>query len=247
MSPSGFYSGGISLKMGRPVVFLPRCDSTNIEAKILAEASTGPAGILVVTDEQNAGRGRLGRVWESKAGENLLFSLVLVPDVAPPQAPVCVLAWAAAMAEVLGCLVKWPNDLVTEEGQKLGGILAELSTDSSGLRFVVLGVGINVNQTDFSGLPDATSLALLSGEYQDRADLLARLVTAVEAVSTTVKPSLETWRARSHTLGCAVVVGDVRGLATDIREDGALLVDGVAVLTGDVQLVASVDAPSDWG
>ena len=103
--------------------------------------------------------------------------------------------------------------------------------------FVVLGVGINVNQVDFPGLPGATSLASIRGKPFDRAALLARLVAAVEAVDTDSPPGLEQWRERSHTLGKRVRVGDVQGLASDVREDGALLIDGQAVLAGDVQML----------
>jgi len=154
---AGFGPQTLAWRLGRPVHFFERCGSTNVEARAKAEAAAHPGGLLVVADQQEAGRGRLGRSWDTEAGTNLMFSLVLVPEVLPQLAPVCVLAWAAAMAEVLDCSVKWPNDLITAEGKKLGGILAELSAEAERVRFVVLGVGINANQVDFPGLPQATS------------------------------------------------------------------------------------------
>lgn len=193
----------------------------------------------MVANQQTAGRGRLGRTWDGEAGLNLMFSLVLEPPVIPQMAPVCVLAWAAAMAEVLECQVKWPNDLITRDGQKLGGILAELSAEAEQVRFVVMGVGINVNQDTFPGLPLATSVAAETGASADRAELLQRLVSAIESVDLSGGPSLELWRARSHTLGRRVRVGDVEGVAQDVREDGALLIDGHPVLAGDVEMVVS--------
>ena len=238
VSDVGFGRHTLGWRLGREVTFFEECGSTNAEARRLASARETPGGTLVVADGQTAGRGRLGRQWESGVGENLLFSLVLCPEVPPQLAPVCVLAWAAAMAEVLDCQVKWPNDLMTANGHKLGGILAELSAEAERVRFVVLGVGINVNQTAFPGLPLATSLARETGESHDRARLLARLVEAVEAVETTGQPDLSLWRARSHTLGRRVRVGDVEGIATDVRDDGALMVDGHPILAGDVSLVA---------
>lgn len=237
VSDAGFGRHTLGWRLGRDVTFYDECGSTNAEARRLANASDAPGGTLVVADAQTAGRGRLGRQWESSRGENLLFSLVLCPPVPPQHAPVCVLAWAAAMAEVLDCQVKWPNDLITAEGQKLGGILAELSAEAERVRFVVLGVGINVNQVSFPGLPLATSMALETDASHDRARLLARLVEAVEAVPTRGQIDLSAWRARSHTLGRRVRVGDVEGVATDVRDDGALLVDGQPVLAGDVALV----------
>jgi BirA family biotin operon repressor/biotin-[acetyl-CoA-carboxylase] ligase len=223
----------------RSVHFVEVCGSTNVEARRLAESSDSPAGLLVVADQQEAGRGRLGRRWDAEPGQNLLFSLVLQPTVLPQLAPVCVLAWAAAMAEVLDCKVKWPNDLVTPDGQKLGGILAGLTSEAEQVRFVVLGVGINVNQQSFPDLPFATSLSIIQGHAIDRAKLLGQLVTAIEAVPVHESPSLESWRARSHTLGRRVRVGDVEGVATEVRDDGALIVDGCAVLAGDVEMVES--------
>jgi len=235
---AGFGSHTLSWRLGRPVDFFQQCGSTNVEARGIAESRSDPAGILVVADQQEAGRGRLGRSWEAEPGKNLLFSLVMTPSVIPQLAPVCVLAWAAAMAEVLDCQVKWPNDLVTQDGNKLGGILAELSAEAERVRFVVMGVGINVNQTDFPGLPIASSLATEAGQSQDRAQLLSQLVTAIERVATDGRPSLEPWRARSHTLGRRVRVGDVEGVAEAIREDGALIVGGCPILAGDVELVS---------
>lgn len=233
----GFGPVSLTHALDRPVHFFSRCGSTNVEARrlLLDDPDSSP---LVVADAQDAGKGRLGRTWESAAGENLMFSMVLRPQVAPQRAASCVLAWAAAMAEVLDCQVKWPNDLITAEGLKIGGILAELQAEAEAVRSVILGVGINVNQRRFPGLPLATSLAIEAQEAQDRAGLLAGLVQAIEAVPTEGGPSLDPWRARSHTLGRRVRVGEVEGVAEGIRDDGALLVDGTPVMAGDVELLA---------
>ena len=239
VDPAGFGPQTLGWRLGRRVVFHDACGSTNIEARTLADSVDDPMGIVVVADQQHAGRGRLGRSWDTEAGQNLLFSLVLTPPVMPQFAPVCVLAWAAAMAEELDCLVKWPNDLVTRDGKKLGGILAELSSEAETIRYVVLGVGINANQRDFPGLPHATSLAAERGDSIDRAAWLARLVKAIEAVEIGRCPSLDGWRRRSHTLGKRVRVNGIEGVASDVREDGALIVDGQVILAGDVELVGS--------
>ena len=149
----------------------------------------------------------------------------------------CVLVWAAAIAEELDCLVKWPNDLITAQGLKLGGILAELSSEAERVRFVVLGVGINVNQREFPGLPGATSLANEMDQTFDRAELLGRLVRAIESVPVDGAPDLDPWRRRSHTLGKRVRVNGREGIAESVRDDGALVVDGEIILAGDVEMV----------
>jgi BirA family biotin operon repressor/biotin-[acetyl-CoA-carboxylase] ligase len=233
-SAAGFGEATLSWRCGRPVTFLPATDSTNIVARRLARQ--GDQRAVVVADYQTAGRGRRGRTWSSQPGDNLLFSLVLTPAVPPQHAPRCVLIWAAAMAAVLGVRLKWPNDLVDDDGNKLGGILAELEAEGEAVRFVILGVGLNVNQEHFEGLPQATSLRRLRGDRQDRAALLASLVAAVEGADV-AGGDLDGWRRVSHTLGRRVRVLDIEGVAEDVRDDGALIVDGQAVLAGDVELV----------
>lgn len=217
---------------GLPLVYLPEVDSTNRVARELARQ--GWAGV-VVADHQHAGRGRMGRSWDSEPGQNLLMSVVLSPPVPAKDAARCVLLWAAAIADALDIWVKWPNDLVDPRDQKLGGMLAELELDGERVRHIVLGIGLNVNQTTFPGLPGAGSLRLLRGGAQDRAQILGAVVAALLGADT--RGSLGLWRRRSRTLGRRVEVAGVVGVAEDVREDGALLVDGSAVLAGDVSLI----------
>ncbi|MDP6932128.1 MAG: biotin--[acetyl-CoA-carboxylase] ligase [Myxococcota bacterium] len=226
-----------------PLHFVHSCDSTNRQAARLAPQWThplGPSGLcgVVVADHQTSGRGRLDRTWNSEAGHNLLFSVVLRPPVPPVQAPRCVLAWAAALAEALDIHVKWPNDLIDTQDRKLGGLLAELETSSHQVQHLVLGVGVNANQVSFPGLPHAGSLALTRGQPIDRARTLTTLVRSLRACIVNTEDTLATWRSRNRTLGRRVRVGEIEGIAEGLREDGALLVDGRAVLTGDVQLVS---------
>ncbi len=111
----------------------------------MAEAE---AGTLVIADRQTAGRGRLGRRWASPAG-GLWFSLVLRPRIPPDRAPALALVAALDWAEVLAlrgvpARVKWPND-VWAEGRKIAGILTEMSAEADRVHWLVLGVGVNVN------------------------------------------------------------------------------------------------------
>ncbi len=243
VDPAGWGPSTLSWRTGRPVLHVPRCESTND----LARAAVQPAGSpqpVVVADHQTQGRGRLGRQWDAAPGESLLFSVVLRPDVPPAGAPRCLLLWAAAMAEALDLHLKWPNDLVSADGRKVAGILAELETRAEPfgqghrLQHIVLGVGVNVRQTAFPDLPNAASLAMLGRDTSDRAALLGRLIRAIDATSP--HESLDLWRARARTLGRRVRVGDIEGVATDVRDDGALLVDGQPILAGDVEMVGGL-------
>jgi BirA family biotin operon repressor/biotin-[acetyl-CoA-carboxylase] ligase len=109
---------------------------------------------------------------------------------------------------------------------------------------VVLGIGINVNQTEFPDeLPNPGSVALLRGP-QDRAELLGRVIQAIESRCAEVGAPgamLEAWRRRSVTLGKQVRVGEIEGWATDLRDDGALMLSTEsgprAILAGDVEMV----------
>jgi len=247
--PAGFGSATLSWRCARTVDFRETCASTNHEA-FQRGLGAAPGGTVVVADHQTGGRGRLGRRWESERGENLTFSLVLRPSLPPRDAPLLCLAAAVAVAEVLDERIKWPNDVLDGQGRKLAGILAEVHAEVDRLHFLVIGVGVNVNQQAFSDdLPDAASVCWRQGP-QDRAALLARLVETIEDTAVLVGSHtpqvLDRWRARSWTLGRRVRVGEagLEGQAVDLRDDGALLVatsQGLhPVLAGDVTLVAGL-------
>ncbi len=214
--------------------------STQTEARALAWQGA-PHGTVVLAERQTAGRGRLDRRWEAAPGLDLTFSVVLRPACAVREAPLLTLGAAAGLAEALDLRVKWPNDVVTAEGRKVAGLLAEMETEGDRVRFVVLGVGLNVNRTDFAGLPEASSLALERGAPVHREEVLERAVRAV--LGWCEHPGrLALWRARAHTLGRRVRVGGVEGMAESLRDDGALLVGGHVVTTGEVSLVGAFGA-----
>jgi BirA family biotin operon repressor/biotin-[acetyl-CoA-carboxylase] ligase len=141
-------------------------------------------GAIAVTEEQTEGRGRLGRRWEAAAGSSILVSVLLVPPVEPPRLPELSLvaggAVAQAIAEITGIepAIKFPNDLLIGM-RKVAGILAESSEGR-----VVLGIGVNVNQTaqelPADTLTPPTSLRVVLGEPVDRARLLAAILLHLE-------------------------------------------------------------------
>ncbi|MEC7242822.1 MAG: biotin--[acetyl-CoA-carboxylase] ligase [Myxococcota bacterium] len=232
----------------RDVRFHEVCESTQKEARIWADQGA-LTGSLVVANSQTAGRGRLGRSWHSAPGKNLAFSMVLRPPLRIQDAPLICLAAGVGLAEALNLSIKWPNDILDAEGRKIGGILAEMETHSGRLKHAVLGVGLNVNQTRFpESLPNPGSVAWLRGE-QDRAVVLQQCVFAVEKWCSELVSSpgrvLAQWRKRSAHLGKTVRVGDVKGIAEGVREDGALLIRTQAgevhpILAGDVEMVGQI-------
>lgn len=165
---------------GREIRFYEEISSTNIEAKKLAEEGE-PHGTLVVADKQNAGRGRRGKTWESPAGSSVYMTILLRPEFPPDKASMLTLLMALsvrnAVADVSGMEVqiKWPNDIVLH-GKKICGILTEMSAELDYIHYVVIGVGINVNQKTF---PEeihvtATSLFMESEKKHVRAALIER-------------------------------------------------------------------------
>jgi BirA family biotin operon repressor/biotin-[acetyl-CoA-carboxylase] ligase len=160
-----------------------KTDSTNRVAMELGYAGE-PEGAVVLAEEQTAGRGRAGRSWHSERGAGIYVTLLLRPRLAPVQVPLLtMLAGLSARATIeaqtgLHAELKWPNDLLLN-GAKAGGILTEMHAEPSLVRFLVLGLGINVNQqkfpADIAGL--ATSLRKESGKAHSRLELLVRLLT----------------------------------------------------------------------
>lgn len=149
-------------------------------------ADGAPDGAVVLAEYQTRGKGRHGRVWQAAAGQNLLFSVILRPALAPAKYGLLTLAGSLAVREAVAPLVaparvqiKWPNDILIE-GQKCCGILSESAIGPGAA--VVIGIGLNVNQSVFS--PDiaerATSMRLATGRTIDRASLMADVLRQLE-------------------------------------------------------------------
>lgn len=179
--------------LGQKIQFLPLTDSTQVAAVTLA-GENAPEGMLVVADQQLAGRGRHDHTWESPAGVNLYFSLLFRPKAWPLSRgnEIQFLA-AVAVAELLSdhCGVnmelKWPNDLWTAgpQGKKIGGMILSTTTRSNSMiDYVILGLGLNVNAEEQHFSPAvrtlATSIKLETGKTFDRAQLLGRLLAEME-------------------------------------------------------------------
>lgn len=171
---------------GKRIHHFFKIDSTNRVALELAHAGD-PEGTVVIAEEQTAGRGRAGRTWHSERAAGIYMTLLLRPPLSPVQAPLLTMlaglsAHAAIQAELnLNVDLKWPNDLVLG-GKKLGGILTEMHAEPSAVKFVIVGIGINVNQEKFPGELSAiaTSLRIESGRRLSRLELLSRLLREFE-------------------------------------------------------------------
>jgi len=171
---------------GKRVYHFFRTDSTNRVAMELGYAGE-PEGAVVLAEEQTAGRGRAGRSWYSERGAGLYATLLLRPKLSPAQAPVLTMlaglsAHTAILAQTgLAAELKWPNDLLLN-GKKLGGILTEMHAEPSTVRFVIVGIGINVNQEKFPAelTAIATSLRQETSRLHSRLEFLVKLLGQFE-------------------------------------------------------------------
>jgi BirA family transcriptional regulator, biotin operon repressor / biotin---[acetyl-CoA-carboxylase] ligase len=173
-----------TLFVGKNLVFVPDCHSTNSLAMELAQRSSAAEGTVVITDNQYSGRGQRGNLWISEPGKNLTLSILFKPTVRPDQQFILTQLVALGVADyvktkTLAVKIKWPNDILVNE-KKVCGILIESSLSGALVQFVITGIGLNVNQTIFQN-PKATSLKLETGKEFDLNVALNELLLAVEA------------------------------------------------------------------
>lgn len=173
--------------MGHEIVFYEETDSTNVRAKILGEEGK-KSGVLVIAEQQTGGKGRRGRGWVSPKRTGIFMSLMLRPEILARHASMLTLVSAVAVAKGINeignieCTIKWPNDIIIN-GKKVCGILTEMSTDMEEIQYVVVGMGINVNNKEFPQEIQsvATSLFLETGKEVERAKLVAGILKQFES------------------------------------------------------------------
>lgn len=225
--------------IGKNLIVLDSVTSTNDYLKKLG--SEGCAnGTVVATREQNKGKGRLGRVWQSKRDDNVMFSLLLRPNISPSEVatitPIAGLAVCKALREFTGLdfKIKWPNDIILGH-KKLVGILTEMSAEFDAVEYIVTGIGINVDQTNFPEeiAHKATSLLLETGRHYDKNKLLACVLAHLEEEFIRHNLELSPTAVEEYTSLCATIgksvtfkrnACDISGTAVGIAPSGELKV-----------------------
>jgi len=226
--------------IGEPRIEVEECESTQ-----LLLGPDDPEGAVAVADYQSAGRGRLGRSWVAPPGTAIHVSILLRPPLERKAAQLSLLGGLAAAEAVDAELefwrsaqIKWPNDVMVNR-RKVAGVLAEARDGA-----VVLGIGINVNQTREQLPPDArhpaASLRTVDGREHDRDALLADLLAQLDRL-------YAAWReggldavyhdlgARDFLRGRRVTVDGLSGVGEGIDRAGRLLVSGQAIESGEVE------------
>lgn len=239
------------VRLGHPIVYYPAIGSTNTHAAVLAREGAAD-GTLVTTDDQTAGRGRIGRTWKALPGRQLALSLILRP-VFPRH--FLMMASALAVTEAIENVtgleagIKWPNDVLVGE-HKVCGILIESSDD-----YAILGMGINVNGS-LAADPElsarATTLEQAAGHQISREAIAIELLRRLDPLYAALQSGggaaqqrvRDLWRARLAMLGRRVTIrqdsASLEGVAEDVTDGGALLVrrdDGAidTITWGDVE------------
>jgi BirA family transcriptional regulator, biotin operon repressor / biotin---[acetyl-CoA-carboxylase] ligase len=187
LSPSLLRRGLRNSPFGKHIYHFFKTDSTNRVALELGHAGE-PHGTVVVAEEQTAGRGRAGRSWHSEKTSGIYITVLLRPQISPLVAPLIPLLAGLAVREAvleetgLESDLRWPNDLLLG-GKKFCGILTEMYAEPSQVRFVIVGIGVNVNQTampaDLAAI--ASSLRMTSGKVHSRLQLMVRLLRHLDS------------------------------------------------------------------
>ena len=229
-------------RVGGHLVCLETVDSTNSEIKRRALAGA-PDGLAVLAEGQTGGRGRRGRSFVSPPGKGLYLSVLLRPHCPLAEVPTLT-AWSAvavcdAVEAVCGIRpgIKWPNDVILE-GRKLCGILTELEleAETAALRYVVVGIGVNISQTEADFGPEvapvAVSLAQALGKAPRRAEVARALLDSLDRLYAQFPQQRGDWLARYRadclTVGKSIRVisgtGEREGTALGVEEDFSLRV-----------------------
>ncbi len=232
--------------------------STNAFA--YSRAAQGEAeGALVIAEQQSKGRGRKSRTWDSSFNKGLWFSLILRPELPAASAGLVPYLAGVSVAEAvedfvgLNPDVKWPNDLLLN-GRKFCGILSEVEFENNKIKFIVLGIGINVNhkQDEFpvEFREQATSLRIESDSQHDRADFLAEVLLRLENNYSDLKQNgfkaiIDRWKKRCPLLGKKVILVQddekYQGIFEDLNDEGCLMLrtqDGKLqkIVAGDIKI-----------
>jgi BirA family transcriptional regulator, biotin operon repressor / biotin---[acetyl-CoA-carboxylase] ligase len=258
--------GGLKTEfIGRKLLFFDSLDSTsNYARKIASEGCEN--GTVVAAETQTRGRGRMGREWASTPGKGIWLSVVLKPSAAPEEVLAITLAAAVSVVSAIKKAtgieagIKWPNDIILS-GRKVCGILTEMVSEAERVDFIVIGIGINVNQDllDFpmelrekaislklySQKPDSNKNDLPANEIHNRSgiirELLYELELAYKKINAGMVPEIiSDWRLHSVTLGREVKVAvrnmEYKGIARDIENDGRLVIE---CLDGTIRRISS--------
>lgn len=245
-------------RLVKEILFYPTLDSTNELAKELLADKKAKEGLVIVAGKQTAGKGRLGRIWESPAG-GLWFSIILSPKLPLHELPLLSLVFAVAVASALDeflntrCGIKWPNDIFVND-KKIGGILLEVSGQVDNIDSVIAGIGININISRDIWSNDTRDIAIslleVTNQIIPNNIILPVVLSHLEKYYTLFINNgfidiREEFKNRCVHLNRKVTVKQVNkgltGINTDIDDQGNMVLkvgkDIIRITTGDVKII----------
>ncbi|MBN8704360.1 MAG: biotin--[acetyl-CoA-carboxylase] ligase [Bacteroidetes bacterium] len=230
------YQSFLTSSWGSEILVFEELESTSDYLRNLPDFNSG---LVVLAETQSSGRGRLGRKWADEKGSNLLFSIGWKVETGSVSVPATPLITALAIRDAVQTLtpdmkIKWPNDLLFD-GKKSGGILVEARTTGDQMSLVI-GIGLNVNQTEFPSWLDvpASSLQLQTGKTISREWVLASVMNKLQDYLTRLRINKKTELLTRYRQHCDTLGQTIRfkfneemktGLAVDIAQDGSLLIN----------------------
>lgn len=242
--------------LGQKVCCYDEVDSTNNVARKLALEGY-PQGTIVLTKRQNAGKGRMGKIWNSPESGGIWMSMILMPHMQPKEAPLFTLTAGLCVCKAirkitgLNAEIKWPNDILIK-GKKICGILTEMNAEMEKINFIIIGIGINVNIDCF---PEelsnvATSLEIESKRKWKRKEIIKELLIEFEKYYELYQQNndftifLDDYKKLCVTIGKNVHVFAKEafdGKAIDVTKEGELIVEKengeiTVVFSGEVSI-----------
>lgn len=222
-----------------------------------AARNNAPHGTVVIADEQKEGKGRMNRHWHSTKDQGLWFSLILRPELQPRRAPQLTLLTAAVLADALGRhtqtepMIKWPNDILINE-KKCAGILTEMQAEQDRIQYIVIGIGLNVNQEETELTAEtikkqATSLKVETGKNWSMKALFQNIITTFEKaydfyIENGFSDIKKKWESYGFKVDQRIQIKTMNknreAIFKGISEDGALVVEDD---NGDLQTLYSAE------
>jgi len=243
---------------GRTIIHKEIVNSTQTIAHEAAR-SNAAHGTAVIADEQIEGKGRMNRDWQSAKDQGLWLSLILRPEIQPQQAPQLTLLTATVLADVLSLytetapMIKWPNDILLNE-KKCAGILTEMQAEQDQIKYIIIGIGLNVNQEEKELTATiqnkATSLKAATGKDWSLKELFQTFMSAFEKaydsyIENGFSEIKSKWESYGFKIGQQIRIKTMNkswdALFTGISNDGALVIE-----EEDGNLTTLYSAEIDW-
>jgi len=227
-----------TLIIGKKVIYLPTCHSTNDIAAEIVHAGLFEEGTVVITDSQLKGRGQRGTTWLAAPGENLTFSIILTPLFLPlgdqflisQTVALAISSYASQYSDDVK--IKWPNDIYMK-GKKICGTLIENSVQGMGIASSIIGIGVNINQTVFEN-QRASSIRRQTGNLFVLTEEFGKLIRSLDAFYLRLKTMSQSKIIRNQYLENLYGYNDtvrflyknqvVEGSVTDVAPQGRLCV-----------------------